>query len=223
MKTELFKGAQDKGDNIKSIFQMTYCYTSLYHAYLCDKLQCHLFINVKNERGQVIAPFIWMNHNRTMANLNLERGDVIVLEAYAEKYTYGNEYHPLNVYRGKYKTWRLLYPSKAMKIGKELIEEAKVLNLSNLKLYDTFNDYAESMKIINIENYFYDLIHLVDNTLIENIFNRRGNVISKDYAIRCIPINCWLALTDEQRTKVLDNRKYTYTQILEYQEMMKNI
>ena len=164
MKTELFKGAQDKGDNIKSVWQMTYVCTSPYHAYLIHSLPCHLFINVKDEKGRVVAPLIWMNANKTINGLELERGDVIQVEAYAEMYKLGNEYHRLNVHRGKHKIFRLLYPSNAMKIGQELVPYSKILNLSNLKVYEDFDSYTQSMNIISYETYHYEFIHLIDNT-----------------------------------------------------------
>ena len=221
MNTDLLKQAQDRGDNIKSIFTMTYVCTSPYHAYLVHSLPCHLFINVKDEKGRIVAPLIWMNHNQTMANLCLERGDVIQVEAYAEKYNLGGEYHRLNTTRGKHKIFRLLYPSNAIKIGQELVPYSKILNLSNLKVYDTFDDYTQSMNIISYETYHYEFIHLIDCTDIKNLFNRRGNVISTQYPIRCIFLDVWLALSPEQRTKILDNRKYTYTQIIDYIKLMR--
>ena len=213
---------QDRGNNVKNRFIMQYIDQTLYyHPYLINGKEAYLFRNITNEAtGELLVDHLWMNKSKTLANLNMRKGDIVVLDAYAELYLTGNEYHYLNVRRPAHKkTYRLLYPSNAKVIGNEEVILPKILSLEDLKIYDDFKSLFDSM--VGKMPFDLLLVHLWDNRFRYNLINRVGNVASKDYPPLCVFIDTWDSLSDRDRTALLDCRKYRYSDLIEFLALLK--
>lgn len=223
--TELLAQYTNRGNNQKEVFSMTYVLTSLMHPYVITGTRAHLFINIRDSKNNLVANHSWLNDNRTIYRMELQPGDRIVGQWWAEQYWYSNNYHQNNVRRRSNKNYyRLLYPQGLYVIGKEDIPQQKILNLYDLKLYNDFDEVmASRFNNVNYETYWLSFIQLVDNQHTWTLFNKNNEVLNKQYPPEYITLSKWRTLSAEQRAKVLACRTYTYTQILEYQEMMKNI
>lgn len=110
--------------------------------------QSMLFANIYNVTDDIaVAPYMFLNYNRTLASLNLEFGDVIEFDAYGELYRMGQRYHPLSTTRCTCNYYRLKYPKDVKKIGKVEIprplDDLPVIDLREGVEYKSFNEYSK--------------------------------------------------------------------------------
>jgi hypothetical protein len=215
--TELLAQYTNRGNNQKEVFTMTYVLTSLMHPYVITGTRAHLFINIRDSKNNLVAKHAWLNDNRTIYRMELQPGDRIVGQWWAEQYWYSNNYHQNNVRRTSNKNYyRFLFPEKLHKIGTELIPKQRILNLKDLSIHDDFDSIFKTN--VTAEVYWLSFIQLTDNCHLWNL-----QKVNKQYPPEYVLLSKWKQLSQEEREKILKCRNYTHPQILEYEKMMKNI
>lgn len=115
--------------------------------------QSLLFSNIYNVTDQIaVAPYMFLNYNRTLANLDLEFGDVIEGDFYGELYRMGQRYHPLSTTRCTSNYYRLKYPKNVKKVGRVEIphplDDLPVIDLREGVTYSSFNVYSQHTAFI---------------------------------------------------------------------------
>ena len=171
--------------------------------------QSLLFANIYDVNMNIsVAPYLFMNYNKSWAKLDLEIGDVVQFKAYGELYRLGQRYHPLNTTRVTVNYYRLKYPIEAEVIGRLDIPspmyDIPVYDLQTGQHFKSFEEYSNNTPFIkNPVDRELLFISLIDGLYPDKIWlNKKGNVNTKNYKPYVIYRNIYDNLSPEQQMEL---------------------
>lgn len=166
-----------------AVYTGVHLYNKHYFINQYENNQSLLFANIYDVNMNIsVCDYMFLNFNKTWANLNLQLGDVVQFKAYGELYRIGQHYNPLNTTRCTVNYYRLKYPAQAEKIGKVQIhhplQDIPVYDLRDGVTYKSFEEYTEFTPYCrNNDSKELLICSLIDGTNASKIWiNSRGNV-----------------------------------------------
>lgn len=199
----------DERGTFTGVFTGVHLHSYHYFINSYENNQSILFANLYDVNMNIsVAPYMFMNWNRTWAKLNLKFGDVVEFRAFGELYRMGQRYHPLSTTRCSCNYFRLKYPTQAEKIGNieipDPINDIAVYDLRTAQNYTNFNEYAEATPFIkNPVDKELLFISLLDGIYPTKIWlNKNGKVNSRNYRPYVIYQHIFDTLSPEQQMEL---------------------
>lgn len=199
----------DERGTFTAVFTGAHLYNQHYFINQYDNNQSILFANLYDVNMNIsVAPYMFMNWNKTWAKLDLKFGDVVNFKSYGELYRLGQRYHPLSATRCTCNYFRLKYPTQAEVIGNieipDPINDIAVYDLRTAQHFKSFEEYSHNTPFIkNPVDKELLFISLIDGIYPTKIWlNKNGKVNSKNYRPYAIYEHIFDTLSPEQQMEL---------------------
>lgn len=192
-----------------AVYAGIHLYNQHYFINQYENNQSLLFANIYDVNMNIsVAPYMFLNWNKTWAKLDLKFGNVVQFKSYGELYRMGQRYHPLSTTRCTVNYYRLKYPKEVEKIGNMQIPhplyEKPVFDLRELHTYENFEQYAAATPFIkNPVDRELLICSLIDGIYPTKIWlNRKGKCNTKNCKPYVIFQDVYDKLTPEQQIEL---------------------